>query len=72
LTETTLRSGGSLSVSGPAAVVVLDGQVVVIDGTRSSSLEAQSGTTIGGGVGATVRAASGGARVVIVEVRGSV
>lgn len=67
LTDQRLGSGESARVAGPAAIVVLDGQVsVIVDGQQTDS-SAQSGTTIAGGAEAMVRTGSGGARVLIVQ-----
>jgi quercetin dioxygenase-like cupin family protein len=67
LTDRTLGSGESALFSGPAAIVVLDGQVSVTSGGRTSDLSAQAGVTIAGGDEASVRVASGSARVLVVE-----
>jgi mannose-6-phosphate isomerase-like protein (cupin superfamily) len=69
LTDRTLRSGESARFNGPAAIVVLDGQATVTSGGRTSDLSAQGGVTIGGGEEASVRAGSGGARVLVVELQ---
>jgi hypothetical protein len=68
LTYRWLAAGESASLSGPAAIVVLDGQTSVTPGGRTTGLSAQSGVTIAGGADATVQAGSQGARVLIVEV----
>jgi hypothetical protein len=67
LTHRRLGAGDSMRVVGPAAVVVLDGQASVVTAGGSAGLSAESGTTIAGGTEATVRAASGSARVLIVQ-----
>jgi mannose-6-phosphate isomerase-like protein (cupin superfamily) len=71
LTDRTLGSGASTRFTGPAAIVVLDGQVTVTTGGRTSDLSAQGGVTIAGGEEASVRVASGGARVLVVELLAS-
>jgi quercetin dioxygenase-like cupin family protein len=63
-----LASGESAHITGPAAIVVLDGQGLVAVGGRSTGLSAQSGFTIAGGEDATIQAGSQGARILIVEV----
>jgi len=67
LFDQRLAPGASTGVSGPAAVVVLDGQVSVIFEGRPTALAAQAGVTVQGGTDATVQAGSGGARVLIVQ-----
>ena len=67
LTDRTLGSGESARFTGPGAIVVLDGQALVTTGGRTSDLSAQAGVTIPGGEEANVRAGSGGARVLVVE-----
>ena len=67
LTDRTLGSGESARFTGPGAIVVLDGQVSVTSGGRTSNLSAQAGVTIAGGDEASVRVASGSARVLAVE-----
>jgi hypothetical protein len=62
-----LASGDSFRLNGPAAIVVLDGQVSVTTGGATTGLHAQSGATIAGGVEATVQAVSGSARIVVVQ-----
>jgi len=49
LTDRTLGSGASACFSGPAVIVVLDGQASVTSGGRTSDLTAQAGVTIAGG-----------------------
>jgi len=67
LTDQRLAAGASTRVTGPAAIVVLDGQVsVTVDG-RQNNLAAQAGATIAGGTDATVQSGSGGARVLVVQ-----
>jgi hypothetical protein len=68
LTDRRLRSGESLRVVGPAAIVVLDGQASVVADGRTTGLSAQSGATIAGGTQATIQAGSGSPRVLVVEV----
>ena len=63
-----LASGESAGVTGPAAIVVLDGQGSVTVGGGTTSLSAQSGVTIAGGADATVQAGSQGARILLIEV----
>jgi len=66
-TDQRLGSGELARVAGPAAIVVLDGQVsVTVDG-RQTDLSAQSGATIAGGTEATVQSGSGSARVLVVQ-----
>jgi len=67
LTDRTLRSGESARFTGPAAIVILDGQASVTNGGRTSDLSAQAGVTIAGGEEASIRVGSGGARVLVVE-----
>jgi len=67
LTYRWLASGESIRLSGPAAIVVLDGQVSVTTGAATRSLGAESGATIAGGAEATVQAVSGSARIVVVQ-----
>ena len=67
LTYRRLDSGESIRLSGPAAIVVLDGQVSVTTGATTTGLHAESGATIAGGAEATVRAVSGSARIVVVQ-----
>lgn len=67
LTDRRLGSGELVHFVGPAAIVVLDGQVsVVVDGA-TKGLSARSGTTIAGGTEATVQSGSGTARVLVVQ-----
>lgn len=68
LTYRSLASGESARISGPAAIVVLDGEGSVIVGERTTRLSGQSGVTIAGGVEATVQAGSQGARILIAQV----
>jgi hypothetical protein len=67
LTHRRLGAGDSIRVVGPAAVVVLDGQVVIVDNIRTTPLPAPSGTTIADGAEATVRVNSGTGRVLVVQ-----
>jgi len=67
LTDRRLGATASARFAGPAAIVVLDGEVsIVVDG-RPSNVSAQAGTTIGGGTEATVQSGSGGARILVVQ-----
>jgi hypothetical protein len=68
LTYRLLASGESASVTGPAALVVLDGEGLVTTGGKTTDLSAQSGVTIAGGADATVQAGSPGARILVVQV----
>ena len=68
LTYRSLASGESARLSGPAAIVVLDGQASVTTDGSTTALPGQSGVTIAGGADATVQAGSQGARVVVVQV----
>ena len=71
LTHRTLGPGESVLFSGPGAIVVLDGHASVTNGGRTTDLSAESGVTLAAGDQAEVRAASGTARVLAVElVRG--
>jgi quercetin dioxygenase-like cupin family protein len=67
LFDQRLAPGASTRVSGPAAVVVLDGQVSVMLEGRQTALAAQAGVTVQSGTDATVQAGSGSARVLIVQ-----
>ena len=67
LTDQRLGSGESARVAGPAAIVVLDGQVSVIVDGRQTELSARSGATIADGSEATVQSGSGSARVLVVQ-----
>ena len=69
LTDRRLSSGESLRVTGPAAIVVLDGQASLVADGRTTGLSAQSGgATIAGGTEATIQEVSGSPRVLVVEV----
>jgi quercetin dioxygenase-like cupin family protein len=68
LTYRWLDSGESAGTTGPAAIIVLDGQGSVTIGGETTSLSAQSGVTIAGGADATVKAGSQGARVLLIQV----
>jgi quercetin dioxygenase-like cupin family protein len=71
LTHRTLGSGESVQIKGPAAIVVLDGQASVTAAGRTTDLSTGSGATIAAGDQASVRAGSGSARVLALElVRG--
>ena len=72
LTNRHLGQGESARFSGPAAIVVLDGKVSVTTGGRTAHLQAQAGITVAGGEEASVRADSGDARVLVVELVPSV
>jgi quercetin dioxygenase-like cupin family protein len=67
LTHRTLGAGESVRFSGAAAIVVLDGQASVTTGGRTIDLSAQSGVTIAAGEQTSVRAGSGAARLLVVE-----
>jgi hypothetical protein len=67
LTDRRLAADESVRVTGPAAIVALDGQASVVADGRTTGVSAQSGVTIAGGAEATVRSASGSARVLIVQ-----
>jgi quercetin dioxygenase-like cupin family protein len=68
LTYRWLASGESAGITGPAAIVVLDGQGSVTVGGATTSLSAQSGLTIAGGADATVQGGPQGARILLVQV----
>ena len=59
---------GVIRLSGPAAIVVLDGEGSVTASGRTTRLAAQSGITIAGGAEATIQAGSQGARILVVQV----
>ena len=63
-----LASGETARFSGPAAIVVLDGQGSITVGGRATTLSARSGFTIAGSADATLQAGSQGARILILEV----
>ena len=67
LTDRRLGLGESVRIMGPAAIVVLYGQVSVVADGRTAGLPSQSGTTIAGASEATVKSDSGNARVLIVQ-----
>ena len=67
LTNRHLAQSELARFSGPAAIVVLDGKVSVTTGGRAADLQAQAGITVAGGEEASVRADSGDARVLVVE-----
>ncbi|MDQ2943978.1 MAG: hypothetical protein M3R21_09970, partial [Candidatus Dormibacteraeota bacterium] len=67
LTHRTLGAGESVRFSGAAAIVILDGQASVTTGGRTTDLSARSGVTIAAGEQASVRAGSGAARLLVVE-----
>jgi quercetin dioxygenase-like cupin family protein len=68
LTYRWLASGESVGITGPAAIISLDGQGSVTVGGGTTSLSAQSGVTIAGGADATVQAGSQGARILLMQV----
>ena len=68
LTYRSLDSGESTSLAGPAAILVLDGQVSVTTGGKTTGLSAQSGITVDGGADATVKAGSQGARILVIQI----
>jgi quercetin dioxygenase-like cupin family protein len=68
LTYRWLASGESAGFTGPAAIIVLDGQGSVTVGGGTTSLSAQSGITIAGGANATVQAGWQGARILLIQV----
>jgi len=68
LTDRRLGSGDSVEFLGPAAVIVLDGEASVVAEGRTVGLSARSGTTLTGASTAAVRATSGAARVLILQV----
>ena len=68
MTNLALGPGGTARFTGPAAIVVLDGEASVTMDHRSPNLSAQQGATVAGGVEATVRARSAGARVLVTQV----
>lgn len=67
-TDRRLGSGESLRVVGPAAIVVLDGEVSVVTPGGTAGLSAQSGATVAGGTEATIQTRSGASRVFVVQV----
>jgi len=67
LTYRSLASGESFGLRGPAAIVVLDGQVSVTTGGATTGLHAESGATVAGAAEATVQAVSGSARILVVQ-----
>ena len=68
LTDRHLGSSESVRFAGPAAIVILDGEVSVARSGVTADLTAQAGTTIAGGTEATIQARSGSARVLVVQV----
>jgi hypothetical protein len=68
LTYRWLASGESAGITGPAAIIVLDGQGAVTVGGGTTSLSAQSGVTIAGGAEASVQGGSQGARILLMQV----
>lgn len=67
LTYRWLASGESFAITGPAAIVVLDGQGSVTTEGKTTDLSARSGITIAAGADATVRAGPQGARILVVQ-----
>jgi quercetin dioxygenase-like cupin family protein len=67
LTYRWLASGESVAVTGPAAIVVLDGQGSVASEGKTTDLSAGSGATIAGGADASIKAGSQGARILVVQ-----
>jgi quercetin dioxygenase-like cupin family protein len=67
LTYRWLASGESVAITGPAAIVVLDGQGSLSTGGKMTDLKAQSGATIVGGADATVKGGPQGARILVVQ-----
>ena len=67
LTTRSLSAGESARFTGPAAIVIFDGQASVTTGGRTADLSAQSGITIAGGEEAVVSGHSGSTRVMVVE-----
>lgn len=67
LTYRWLASGESVAITGPAAVVVLDGEGSLTTGGTTTDVAAQSGLTLGGGVDVSVKAGSQGARILVVQ-----
>jgi len=68
LTDRQLGPGESVHFVGPAAILVLDGQVSVVMGGATTPVSAQSGTTVAGGTEATIQTRTGNARVLVVQV----
>jgi mannose-6-phosphate isomerase-like protein (cupin superfamily) len=67
LTDRRFGAGDAVRLAGPAAIVVLDGQIsVVVDG-RQTAVSAQAGVTVAGGTEATVQSGSSGARALVVQ-----
>jgi hypothetical protein len=71
MTSRRLGSGQTAQFSGPAAIVVLDGQAGVTTGGQAANVSAQSGVTIAGSDVATVRAGSGDVWILVVELQPS-
>jgi hypothetical protein len=67
LTYRWLASGESVAITGPAAIVVLDGQASLTTGGTSTDVPGQSGVTISGGMDASVMAGQQGARILVVQ-----
>jgi mannose-6-phosphate isomerase-like protein (cupin superfamily) len=68
LTYRWLTSGDSARISGPGAIVLLEGEGSITVGGRTTRLSAQSGVTIAGGADAMLEAGSQGARILVVQV----
>jgi uncharacterized protein (DUF362 family) len=71
MTSRLLGSGQTAQFSGPAAIVVLDGQAGVTTGGQAANVSAQSGVTIASSDVATVRAGSGDVWILVVELQPS-
>jgi hypothetical protein len=67
LTDRQLAAGDAVRFVGPAAIVVLHGQVSVVTDVGTAGLSAQTGTTIAGGTEAAVRSATGNARILVIQ-----
>jgi hypothetical protein len=67
MTSRKLDSGSTAQFNGPGAILVIDGQAAVTTGGRAADVSAQSGVTIAGSDVATIRASSGDAWILVVE-----
>lgn len=67
LSDQRLTAGAVAQFAGPAAIVVLDGRVVITVDGRQSDLSAQAGATVAGGAEATVQSGGSGARILVVQ-----